>query len=138
MLREIRDRPGISRARIGVSTPTEDAVAKTLFEKIIDKEIPASIVHEDAQCVAFKDINPGAPTHVLLVPRKPIPKLSDATAADEALLGHLLLTASKLAAQLGVGDAFRVAINNGAGAGQSVFHLHLHIRGGRPMKGPPG
>jgi histidine triad (HIT) family protein len=113
-------------------------VAKTLFEKIIDKEVPASIVYEDAQCVAFKDINPGAPTHVLLVPRKPIPKLSDATAADQALLGHLLITASTVAAQLGVGDAFRVAINNGAGAGQSVFHLHLHILGGRPMKWPPG
>jgi histidine triad (HIT) family protein len=113
-------------------------VPKTLFEKIIDKEIPATIVHEDKHSVAFRDINPGAPTHVLLVPRKPIPKLSDATAADQALLGHLLLTASKLAAELGVGDAFRIAINNGAGAGQSVFHLHLHIMGGRPMKWPPG
>lgn len=113
-------------------------MAKTLFEKIIDKEIPASIVYEDAQCVAFRDINPGAPTHVLLVPRKPIPKLSDATAEDQALLGHLLLAAGKVAAQLGVGDAFRLAINNGAGAGQSVFHLHLHILGGRPMKWPPG
>jgi len=111
---------------------------KTLFEKIIDKEIPASIVYEDAQCVAFRDINPGAPTHVLLVPRKPIPKLSDATAEDQALLGHLLLAAGKVATQLGVGDAFRLAINNGAGAGQSVFHLHLHILGGRPMKWPPG
>ena len=113
-------------------------MAKTLFEKIIDKEIPASIVYEDAQCVAFRDINPGAPTHVLLVPRKPIPKLSDATEEDQALLGHLLLAAGKVATQLGVGDAFRLAINNGAGAGQSVFHLHLHILGGRPMKWPPG
>jgi len=111
---------------------------KTLFEKIIDKEIPASIVYEDAQCVAFRDINPGAPTHVLLVPRKPIPKLSDATADDQALLGHLLLAAGKVAAQLGIGEAFRLAINNGTGAGQSVFHLHLHILGGRPMKWPPG
>jgi histidine triad (HIT) family protein len=113
-------------------------VAKTLFEKIIDKELPAAIVYEDAQCVAFKDINPGAPTHVLLVPRKPMPKLSDAVPEDQALLGHLLLTANKLAAQLGVGEAFRVVINNGAGAGQSVFHLHLHILGGRPLKWPPG
>jgi histidine triad (HIT) family protein len=113
-------------------------VSKTLFQKICDKELPASIVYEDAQCVAFKDINPGAPTHVLLVPRQPIPKLSDATAADQALLGHLLLTAAKIAAQLGVGDAFRLAINNGAAAGQSVFHLHLHILGGRPLKWPPG
>lgn len=111
---------------------------KTLFEKIIDKELPASIVYEDEHCVAFRDINPGAPTHVLLVPRKPIPKLTDATAADQPLLGHLMLTASKLANQLGIGEAFRIAINNGPGAGQSVFHLHLHILGGRPMRWPPG
>ena len=113
-------------------------MAKTLFEKIIDKELPATIVYEDAHCVAFKDINPGAPTHVLLVPRKLIPKLSDAGPDDQSLLGHLLLTASKLAVQLGVGEAFRIVVNNGAGAGQSVFHLHLHILGGRPMKWPPG
>lgn len=113
-------------------------MAKTLFEKICDKELPANIVYEDELCVAFKDINPGAPTHVLLVPRKPIPKLTDATAEDRDLLGHLMLTAAKLAQQLGVGDAFRLAMNNGAGAGQSVFHLHLHILGGRPMKWPPG
>lgn len=113
-------------------------MAKTLFEKIIDKELPATIVYEDALCVAFRDINPGAPTHVLLVPRKPMPKLTDAGPDDQSLLGHLLLTASKLAAQLGVGEAFRLVINNGAGAGQSVFHLHLHILGGRPLKWPPG
>jgi histidine triad (HIT) family protein len=113
-------------------------MAKTLFEKICDKDLPATIVYEDEHCVAFRDINPGAPTHVLLVPRKPIPKLSDAGAGDAALLGHLLLTASKVAAQLGVGDAFRLVINNGAEAGQSVFHLHLHIIGGRPLKWPPG
>lgn len=113
-------------------------MAKTLFEKICDKELPASIVYEDELCVAFKDINPGAPTHVLVVPRKPIPKLSDAGPEDQALLGHLMLAAGKIARQLGVGDAFRVAINNGAEAGQSVFHLHLHILGGRPMKWPPG
>ena len=113
-------------------------MAKTLFEKIIDKEIPASIVYEDAQCVAFKDINPAAPTHVLLVPRKPIPKLSDATADDQPLLGHLMLVAAKVAAQHGCGDAFRLAVNNGAAAGQSVFHLHLHILGGRSLKWPPG
>ena len=111
---------------------------KTLFEKIIDKEIPAAFVYEDEHCVAFKDIQPGAPTHVLLIPRKPIPKLSDAGPEDQALLGHLMLTAGKVARQLGVGDAFRIAVNNGAGAGQSVFHLHLHILGGRPLKWPPG
>ncbi|MBI2383521.1 MAG: histidine triad nucleotide-binding protein [Gammaproteobacteria bacterium] len=113
-------------------------MAKTLFEKIIDREIAGTIVYEDEQCVAFKDINPGAPVHVLLVPRKPIPTLAAATAEDKALLGHLMLTAPKVAAQLGCGDAFRVVVNNGAGAGQSVFHLHLHILGGRAFKWPPG
>lgn len=125
-------------ARIGVRPPSERAVAKTLFEKIIDKELPATLVYEDEHCVAFKDINPGAPTHLLLVPRKPIPTLMDAEAGDQALLGHLLLTAARIARAAGCGDAFRIAINNGAGAGQSVFHLHLHILGGRPLKWPPG
>lgn len=113
-------------------------MSKTLFEKIIDRELPATIVHEDEYCVAFKDINPGAPTHLLLVPRKPIPRLQDAGPEDQALLGHLMLVASRVAAAHGVGDAFRLAVNNGAGAGQSVFHLHLHILGGRPLKWPPG
>lgn len=113
-------------------------MAKTLFEKIIAREIPATIVHEDAHCVAFKDINPAAPMHLLLVPRKPIPRLCDATADDQSLLGHLMLTAGKIAAAHGCGDAFRLAVNNGADAGQSVFHLHLHILGGRPLKWPPG
>ena len=123
----------------GLELPSEtNAMSKTLFEKIIDREIPASIVHEDEHCLAFKDINPGAPTHLLLVPRKHIPKLSDAGPEDQALLGHLLLTAAKIAEEHGCGDAFRLAVNNGAGAGQSVFHLHLHILGGRPMKWPPG
>lgn len=112
--------------------------AKTLFEKIIGRELPATIVYEDDQCVAFKDINPGAPTHLLLVPRKPLPMLSDARAEDQMMLGHLMLTASKIAQQHGCGDAYRLIVNNGAAAGQSVFHLHLHILGGRPMKWPPG
>ncbi|MCI0749557.1 MAG: histidine triad nucleotide-binding protein [Nevskiales bacterium] len=111
---------------------------KTLFQKICDRELPASIVYEDEHCVAFKDIHPGAPVHLLLVPRKPIPKLSDCAPEDQTLLGHLLLLAPKLASQQGCGDAFRVALNNGVGAGQSVFHLHLHILGGRPLKWPPG
>lgn len=113
-------------------------MSKTLFEKIIDREIPGDIIYEDAQCIAFRDINPGAPLHVLVVPRKPIPKLTDATDEDRELLGHLMLICSKIAAQEGYADAFRVAINNGAGAGQSVFHLHLHVLGGRPFKWPPG
>ncbi|WP_093283201.1 histidine triad nucleotide-binding protein [Solimonas aquatica] len=113
-------------------------MAKTLFEKICDREIPADIVYEDALCVAFKDIHPQAPLHVQLVPRKPIPRLCDATVEDQALFGHLLLTAPKIAEAAGYGEAFRLVVNNGAGAGQSVFHLHLHILAGRPLKWPPG
>ena len=110
----------------------------TIFGKIISREIPANIVYEDEHCLAFRDINPQAPTHVLLIPKKEIPRLSDATAEDQALLGHLMVTAGKLAQQLGVGDAFRLVANNGAEAGQSVFHLHFHILGGRRMTWPPG
>jgi histidine triad (HIT) family protein len=110
----------------------------TLFGKIICREIPADIVYEDDLCLAFKDINPQAPTHVLLIPKQEIVKLSDATAEDQAVLGHLLLAAGKIARQLGVGDAFRLVINNGAEAGQSVFHLHLHILAGRKLHWPPG
>lgn len=110
----------------------------TLFEKIIAREIPGEFVHEDAHCVVIKDINPTAPTHLLVIPRKPIPRLCDASAEDQSLLGHLLLVAGKVAQDAGCGDAFRLAINNGAAAGQSVFHLHLHVVGGRPLKWPPG
>jgi len=110
----------------------------TIFGKVIRREIPADIVYEDDQCVAFRDINPQAPTHVLLVPRKEIARLSDAGPGDQALLGHLMLTACRIAASLGVGDAFRLVVNNGAGAGQSVFHVHLHILAGRKLRWPPG
>ena len=110
----------------------------TLFTKIINKEIPAQIVYEDDLCLAFRDINPQAPMHGLLIPKKEIPRLVDATAEDQALLGHLMIAAGKIARDLGVGDAFRLAVNNGADAGQSVFHLHLHILAGRPFKWPPG
>ena len=110
----------------------------TLFKKIIDRQIPADIVYEDDRCLAFRDINPQAPTHVLLIPKKEIARLADAGDADEALLGHLMLAATKVARQLGVGDAFRLVVNNGADAGQSVFHLHLHILAGRPFRWPPG
>ena len=110
----------------------------TLFSKIISREIPADIVYEDEHCLAFRDINPQAPTHVLLIPKKAIPRLADATPEDQALLGHMMLAAGKIARELGVGEAFRLVANNGAAAGQSVFHLHLHILGGRPMSWPPG
>ena len=110
----------------------------TLFGKIIRREIPANIVYEDDLCLAFRDINPQAPTHVLLVPKKEIGMLSSATAEDQALLGHMMLAAGKVARQLGAGDTFRLVVNNGEQAGQSVFHLHLHILAGRRMRWPPG
>jgi len=110
----------------------------TIFSKVIRREIPADIVYEDELCLAFRDINPQAPTHVLLIPKKEIDSLSSANGADQALLGHLMLAAAKVARQLGVGDAFRLVVNNGAEAGQSVFHLHLHILAGRKLRWPPG
>jgi histidine triad (HIT) family protein len=110
----------------------------TIFTKIINREIPATIVYEDDLCIAFRDINPQAPTHVQLIPKKEIPRLVDGQPEDAALLGHLMLAAGKIARQLGVGDAFRLVVNNGADAGQSVFHLHLHILAGRPFGWPPG
>ena len=110
----------------------------TLFGKIIRREIPADIVYEDELCLAIRDVNPQAPTHVLLIPKKEIDMLANATTEDQALLGHLMLAAGKIARQLGVGEAFRLVVNNGAAAGQSVFHLHLHILGGRKLRWPPG
>lgn len=112
-------------------------MSDTLFSKIIDREIPADIIFEDDQCLAFRDINPQAPTHFLVIPKKPIAKLSDAEAEDQALLGHLLLVASQVAKQEGLED-FRLNVNNGAGASQTVFHLHVHVLGGRPFSWPPG
>ena len=112
-------------------------MAETLFSKIIDREIPADIIFEDDQCLAFRDINPQAPTHFLVIPKKPIPKLSDAEEGDQGLLGRLLLVASRVAEQEGLED-FRLNVNNGAGASQTVFHLHVHVLGGRPFSWPPG
>ena len=113
-------------------------MTETIFAKIIRREIPADIVYEDDRCLAFRDVNPQAPVHILVIPKQPIARLIDAADDDEALLGHLLLAANKVAADEGIGDAFRVAINNGAGVGQSVFHLHLHVLGGRSFTWPPG
>ena len=114
-------------------------MSKTLFEKIIAREIPANIVYEDDRVLAFKDINPGAPTHVLIVPKKPIPRIAEARAEDQEVLGHLLLTAAEVAKQLGLTQGgYRLVINNGPDAGESVPHLHLHILGGRSLHWPPG
>ncbi|MGD9662501.1 MAG: histidine triad nucleotide-binding protein [Porticoccaceae bacterium] len=106
---------------------------KSVFSRIIDGEIPSEILYEDEHCFAIKDIAPKAPTHLLLIPKKPIPKLINAESGDEALLGHLMLTAAKVAESAGIGDAFRLIVNNGEGAGQTVFHLHLHILGNMKM-----
>ena len=110
----------------------------TIFSKIIRKEIPADIVYEDELALAFRDVQPQAPVHILVIPKKPIPKLSDAQSDDSALLGHLLLTVKKVAEQVGLENGYRVVINTGADGGQSVYHMHLHILGGRQMNWPPG
>ena len=110
----------------------------TLFEKIINREIKADIVYEDDVCIVINDINPQAPTHLLIIPKKVIPKLSDASADDQKVLGHLLLIAGKISDQLQLDETFRLIINNGAKAGQSIFHLHLHLISGRPLNWPPG
>lgn len=110
----------------------------TIFTKIINKQIPADIVYEDELCLAIKDINPQAPVHLLLIPKQPIAMLSTAKPEDQALLGHLLLAAGKIAREIKVDGAFRVVINNGKDGGQAVFHVHLHILAGRPFRWPPG
>lgn len=113
-------------------------MAKTLFQRIADGEIPATFLHQDEHCVAFRDIDPKAPTHVLVVPRKPIPRLGEAAAEDQALLGHLLLTAAKVARDLGLAHGFRIVVNHGRDGGESVPHLHVHLLGGRALGWPPG
>jgi len=114
-------------------------MSQTLFEKIIAREIPAQIVYEDNQVLAFRDINPQAPTHALIVPKKPIPRLAEAKTEDQEMLGYLLLKAAEVAGKLGLDKGgFRLVINNGADGGESVPHLHVHILGGRYMKWPPG
>lgn len=109
-----------------------------LFKKIIDKQIPAAILYEDELCLAFRDINPQAPTHVLVIPRQVIPTHADLADADAALLGHLHLVAVKLAKQLGLTRGYRLVINCDDQGGQTVPHLHMHLLGGRAMGWPPG
>lgn len=111
----------------------------TLFAKIARREIPAQIVYQDDDVTAFRDVKPEAPTHILIVPNKIIPTLNDATAEDQLLLGKLLLTAQKLAREMGIAEGgYRVVMNCNADAGQSVFHIHLHLLGGRKLAWPPG
>ncbi len=112
---------------------------KTLFEKIYDGEIPADILHRDELCCAFRDISPQAPTHILVIPRKPIPRIGEAAAEDQDLLGHLLLTAGEIARKENLAESgFRIVINQGRHGGESVPHLHVHILGGRQLAWPPG
>jgi histidine triad (HIT) family protein len=111
----------------------------TIFKKILDGEIPATIIYQDDLCIAFRDIDPQAPTHVLVIPRKEIPSLADASPDDHRLLGHLLIKAAEIAASEGLAEnGYRVVINVGNNGGQAVDHLHLHVLGGRRMKWPPG
>lgn len=110
----------------------------TIFGKIIRKEIPAEIVHEDDFCLAFRDISAQAPTHILVIPKKPIPRLADTVPEDKELLGHMLLTVNKIAQDEGLKNGYRVVINTDQDGGQTVFHLHMHLLGGRSMAWPPG
>jgi histidine triad (HIT) family protein len=116
------------------AVPTE----KTIFQRIIDKEIPADIIHEDDQCLAFRDISPQAPTHVLVIPKQAIASLADAQDDDAALLGHLMIIARKVAKQEGLTGGYRAVLNCGPDGGQSVDHLHVHVLGGRKLAWPPG
>ena len=111
-------------------------MSKTIFQRIIDREIPARIEHEDEHCVVLHDIQPQAPVHLLIVPKKPIPRLAEATPADQQTLGHLLLKAAEVAEKLGLKQSgYRLVFNNGPDAGEAVPHLHCHILGGRKLKG---
>lgn len=114
-------------------------MSKTIFARIIDREIPAQLIHDDERCVAFHDVNPQAPVHVLIVPRKPLVNIDASNEDDSALLGHLLHVAANLARELNVAESgYRLVINNGKDGGQSVDHLHVHLLGGRPLTWPPG
>ena len=113
-------------------------MSKTIFKRIIDKEIPAKLIYEDEQCLAFHDIGPQAPTHVLVIPKREIASLAAAADSDALLLGHLLVVVRQLAEQLKLAGGYRVVINCGPDGGQSVDHLHLHVLGGRQLKWPPG
>ena len=106
-------------------------MADSIFTKIINGEIPSEFIHEDEHCVAIHDIHPQAPVHVLVIPRKPIRTLVDADPQDQALLGHLMLVAARVARDLGVGEGFRLVVNNGESVGMTIYHLHLHVLGGR-------
>lgn len=110
----------------------------TIFTKIIDKQIPADIVYEDDLCLAFRDINPQAPTHVLVIPKREIKSIDALTADDASLVGHLFVVVRRIASDLGLSDGYRTVINCGRNGGQTVDHLHIHVLGGRSLSWPPG
>lgn len=111
----------------------------TLFEKIIAGDIPAEIIHQDDRCIVLRDINPQAPVHLLIIPKKPLPRIAEAGPEDSPLLGHLLLTARAMAEKEGIADSgYRLVVNNGADGGESVPHLHVHLLGARALRWPPG
>jgi histidine triad (HIT) family protein len=112
--------------------------AKTIFQRIIDREIPAKIVYEDDRCLAFEDIHPAAPTHLIVIPKKPIPTVNDVEPADEPVVGHLLTAIRAIAEQLGLSNGYRVVCNCGPDAGQEVMHIHFHVLAGRKFTWPPG
>ena len=113
-------------------------MADTIFGKIIRGEVPAKIVHDDDRCLAFHDVAPQAPVHVLVIPKRPIASLAETTADDADLLGHLVVVATRLARSLGLAEGYRLIVNCGRDGGQSVDHLHVHLLGGRPLNWPPG
>ncbi len=111
---------------------------KTIFKRIIDREIPADIVYEDDQCLAFRDISPQAPVHLVVIPKEEVPTLDDLTPADAPLVGHLFVAMKAIAAKMGLTNGYRVVVNCGRDAGQVVMHVHFHLLGGREMGWPPG
>ncbi|XP_054545674.1 adenosine 5'-monophosphoramidase HINT2 isoform X1 [Talpa occidentalis] len=143
---EDRDLTVVRRAA-GVTGGDEVAKAKqaapggaapTIFSRILDRSLPADILYEDQQCLVFRDVAPQAPVHFLVIPKKPIPRISQAEEEDQQLLGHLLLVAKKTAKAQGLGDGYRLVINDGKLGAQSVYHLHIHVLGGRQLQWPPG
>ena len=113
-------------------------MSDSIFTKIKNKEIPGNVIYEDDKCFALEDINPQAPVHILIIPHKEIAKISDSTPEDKELLGHLVLVSKTIAQKYELENNYRLIINNGAGAGQSVFHIHVHLMGGRSLDWPPG
>ncbi|KAL6072996.1 Cyclin-dependent kinase 6 [Balamuthia mandrillaris] len=131
---EEHGQPAVVEGADPPADPTED----TIFGKILRKEIPATIVHEDEQCLAFRDINPQAPVHILIIPKEKITQLSKAKKEHAGLLGHMMLVAGEIAKKENLGEGFRVVVNDGKKGCQSVYHLHLHLLGGRQLGWPPG